>query len=46
MKLGSQNKDYYITAFDRYSGDTRKTWQTINELTFHKSNRTVANEVK
>ena len=31
---------------DKFSGDTRKTWQTINELTCRKSNRTVGNEIE
>ena len=44
IKIAKQ--DYYITTFDKYSGDTRKTWQTINKLTFLKSNRTVVNEVE
>ena len=44
IKTAKQN--YYINAFDRFSGDTRKTWQTINELTCRKSNRTVINEVE
>jgi len=39
-------QDYYITAFDKHSGDTKKTWQIINELTFRKSNQTVVNEVE
>ena len=42
IKTAIQN--YYIIAFDKFSGDTRKTWQTINELTCCKSNRTVINE--
>ena len=44
IKIAKQN--YYINAFDKFSGDTRKTWQTINELTCRKSNRTVINEVE
>ena len=44
IKIAKQN--YYINAFDKFSGDTRKTWQTINELTCRKSNRTVINEIE
>ena len=44
IKTAKQN--YFINPFDKFSGDTRKTWQTINELTCHKSNRTVINEVE
>ena len=44
IKIAKQN--YYINAFDKFSGDIRKTWQTINELTCRKSNRTVVNEVE
>ena len=39
-------QDYYITYFDKFSGDTRKTWQNINGLTCRKSNRTVVDEVE
>ena len=28
IKTAKQN--YYINAFDKFTGDTRKTWQTIN----------------
>ena len=45
IKIAKQNY-YYINAFDKFSCDTRKTWQTINELTCRKSNRTVINEVE
>ena len=34
ITIAKQN--YYISAFDKFSGDTRKTWQTINELTCRK----------
>ena len=44
IKIAKQN--YYINAFEKFSGNTRKTWQTINELTCRKSNRTVINEVE
>ena len=44
IKTAKQN--YYINAFDKFSGATRKMWQTINELTCRKSNRTVLNEVE
>ena len=43
IKIAKQ--DYYITAFDKFSCNTPKTWQTINELTCRKSNRTVINEL-
>ena len=44
IKTAKQN--YYNNAFDKFSGDTRKTWQTINELTCRKLNRTIINEVE
>ena len=36
---------YYKNAFNNCSGDQRKTWKTINELTSRKSNKTVINEI-
>ena len=31
---------YYQNSFNQYTGDSRKTWQTINELTSRKSGKT------
>ena len=45
--MSENTENYYINAFDKFSGDTRKTCgQTNNELTCRKSNRTVINEVE
>ena len=45
-EIRTAKQNYYINAFRKFSGDTRKTWQTINELTCRKSNRAVVNEVE
>ena len=39
-------QDYYKNAFRNCSGDQRKTWKTVNELTSRKSNKTVINEIE
>ena len=37
---------YYKNAFSNCSGDQRKTWKIINELTARRSNKTVINEIE
>ena len=37
---------YYQNSFNQYTGDSRKTWQTINELTSRKSGKTAVTSLK
>ena len=37
---------YYQNSFNQYKGDSRKTWQTINELTSRKSGKTAVTSLK
>jgi len=45
QEIKSAKKAYYTSAFNN-AGDQHKTWKTINELTSHKSNKTVINEIQ
>ena len=38
-------KSYYKT-FEAYNGNSRKTWETINEVTRHKSDKAAINELE
>ena len=44
--INTAKQDYYKNAFRNCSGDQRKTWKTVNELTSRKSNKTVINEIE
>ena len=37
---------YYQNSFNQYTGDSRKTWQTINELVSSKSGKTAVTSLK
>ena len=37
---------YYSNAFSQSKGNSRKTWQTINELTSRRTNNTTVKELK
>ena len=37
---------YYQNSFKQYTSDSRKTWQTINELTSPKSGKTAVTSLK
>ena len=37
---------YYQNSFNQYKGDSRKTWQTVNELTSRKSGKTAVTSLK
>ena len=37
---------YYQNSFNQYTGDSRKTWQTINELASSKSGKTAVTSLK
>ena len=37
---------YYQNSFNQYKGDSRKTWQTINELTSRESGKTAVTSLK
>ena len=44
--INTAKQDYYKNAFRNCSGDQRKTWKTVNELTSRKSNKTVINQIE
>ena len=37
---------YYQNSYNEHTGDSRKTWQTINELTSRKSGKTLVTSLK
>ena len=37
---------YYQNSFNQYKGDSRKTWQTIDDLTSRKSGKTAVTSLK
>ena len=39
-------KSYYYKTFETYNGNSRKTWETINEVTRRKSGKATINELK
>ena len=39
IRLAKQT--YYQNSFNKYTGDSKKTWQTINELTSRKSGKKI-----
>jgi len=38
-QIRSAKQNYYLNNFNEYTGDSRKTWQTINKLTSCKSGK-------
>ena len=43
---GLAKQAYYQNSSNQYTGDSKKTWQTINELTSRKSGRTAVTSLK
>ena len=39
-------KSYYYKTFETYNGNSRKTWETINEVTRRKSDKAAVNELE
>jgi len=39
-------KSYYYKTFETYNENSRKTWETINELTRNKSDKAAVNELE
>ena len=39
-------KSYYYKTFETYNGNSRKTWETISEVTRRKSDKVTINELK
>ena len=39
-------KFYYYKTFETYNGNSRKTWETINEVTRRKSDKAAINELE
>ena len=44
--IQTSKASYYSNAFSQSKGNCRKTWQTINELTFRRTNNTTVKELK
>ena len=44
--IGLPKQAYYQNSFKQYTSDSRKTWQTINELTSPKSGKTAVTSLK
>ena len=44
--IKTSKASYYYNAFSQSKGNSRKTWQTINELTFRRTNNTTVKELK
>ncbi|CAH3015189.1 unnamed protein product, partial [Porites evermanni] len=45
-EISLAKQTYYQNSFNQYTGDSRKTWQTINELTSRKSGKTAITSLK
>ena len=39
-------RSYYYKTFETYNGNSRKTWETINEVTRRKSDKAAVNELE
>ena len=39
-------RSYYYKIFETYNGNSRKTWETINEVTRRKSDKAAVNELE
>ena len=44
--LSNNKQVYYQNNFNQYTGDSKKTWQTISELTSRKSGKTAVTSLK
>ena len=44
--IGLAKQAYYQNSFKQYTSDSKKTWQTINELTSCKSGKTAVTSLK
>ena len=44
--IKTSKASYYSNAFSQSKGNSRKTWQTINELTSRRTNNTTVKELK
>ena len=40
------HESYYYKTFEVYNGNSRKTWETINEVTRRKSDKAAINELE
>jgi len=45
-EIKNVKKSYYYETFEAYNGNSRKTWETINEVTRRKSDKTAINELE
>ena len=46
IQIRSAMQNYYLNNFNECTGDSRKTWQTINELTSRKSGKKSVTSLK
>ena len=44
--IKTSKASYFSNPFSQSKGNSRKTWQTINELTFRRTNNTTVKELK
>ena len=44
--IKNAKKSYYYKTFETYNGNSRKTWETITEVTRRKSDKTTVNELE
>ena len=44
--IKASKASYYFNVFSQSKGNSRKTWQTINDLTFRRTNNTTVKELK
>ena len=44
--IKTSKASYYFNVFSQSKGNSRKTWQTINDLTFRRTNNTTVKELK
>ena len=45
-EIKNVKKSYYYETFEAYNGNSRKTWETINEVTRRKSDKAAINELE
>ena len=44
--IKTSKTSYFSNAFSQSKGNSRKTWQTINEVTFRRTNNTMVKELQ
>ena len=44
--IANAKKSYYLKSFTAWDGNSRKTWEIINEVTGRKSEKAIINELE